>query len=166
MPSKPFNPWTDDEDALLRKMLGDGASAGDVSRALARSRSSIIGRAHRQKITLTRVSWRASDKELTLKSKFKAAPRPRISKRQEGPKSLAAPVPAPENDPVRMEDLEHSHCRYPIWPHDKSGAPDYLHCGAKRDEVGAYCRFHRQRISGKGTESERNAKVLPYGVSA
>lgn len=52
--TKQTTPWTDERIALLRKLVGEGLSSALIGRELGCSRNSIIGKAHRLGLSLTR----------------------------------------------------------------------------------------------------------------
>lgn len=155
--------WDQSDTEKLRELLLEGLSASDMARRIGggKSRNSIIGKIHRMGLKFLS-TYGPAEGEVRKKPMYTPVRRP--------PKETVMPkqnLPAPTNDPVAMLDLGNQHCRFPIWPDNTSGAPRFLHCGAdKAESGGAYCDYHRARIAGHGTASERNAKTLPFGVAA
>ncbi len=128
--------WTEKPELVerLKQMVATGLSFGKIARVLGNglSRNACIGKARR----------------LGFVTMIKPGqPRPPKSERQVKPRETKAPsLPMsaePPLDPLRipMMALEYSHCRWPLWSHDASGAPDYPHCGLPKS-IGSYCSRH------------------------
>lgn len=85
-------PWTDAENATLRRMAADGISGGEIALALGRTRSSVSGRARRMGVRLmsnvggaelaARIASRASTK--TVKARARAPAKPSARKLRDG----------------------------------------------------------------------------------
>lgn len=140
--------WTEAHDDLLRRYAADRLPAQAVADELGRSRSSILGRAHRLGVQFKSIA-RAGQPAREARPKTNGAftyfgpATPRIAKvkmsqneRREA-KSLA---PAEGWTPKRVSvfDLVSSSCRWPLW---KAGAAfsEKLYCGADALPGNAYC---------------------------
>lgn len=135
------NPW-DDETTLetMKAMHADGASAGQIARALGRgiSRNAVIGKIHR--LGLQRP---ASPAVARAWARTNHAPRPRL------PRPEIETLPPPPPDPSDAEApgceivaLNNATCRWPIGdPHDR----DFHFCGRKPLDGSPYCETHKRR---------------------
>jgi GcrA cell cycle regulator len=148
----PFS-WTDQNIAILRQMVAEGASANEIGYKLGTSRNSVIGKASRMEIALA--GSRGKPSRQTGKAP-KSVPRyPRPVACDEAEPVIFTPEPeVPEVVvPVEFALLEAHHCKFPI---DDNIGPHMLCCGGRRLH-GSYCAEHAAIARGRGTESERKA---------
>lgn len=138
--------WTGDEEKLLRCLVNQGYSAGNIELAMSRSRNAIIGRVHRTPGLVLRgkppggsVKGRVRAKPVSttpkpLPPKEKPVVQPALSTT---PMQPIAPVIASDIHPVFA--LRSDQCR---WPHGDVGAPDFRFCDATKDGSRSYCPHH------------------------
>lgn len=134
--------WTDERIAQLKSLWNEGLSATQVARVLTGvSRNAVIGKLCR----------------LGLAGRFgPARPNRRSAIPRRGPPNAAVPPPPPPPqepmpDPLRVPlvELQSWHCRFPLWGHNESGAPNFEYCGLGK-RVGSYCEHHAVTVYGKG----------------
>ena len=154
--------WTEDELADLEKLWNSGRSSYEISRALCRSRNSIIGALHRRKLL--------------------GAARLFVPKGGRKPKPPAAPVePPPVSSfrlpercspvsPAAMAVFSHGRdqCR---WPIGETGGRPFRFCGAPAPEGKPYCEAHaakaRPRHEGRpGGHPIKRTGVRPHAISS
>lgn len=149
--------WTEEQDAILRKMAARGATAREIAAAIGGvSRCAVIGRMGRKGISSA----------LTPGGVHSAKPRSRLARQisqatavppppmQESPPMLtphppaeqiappppAEPPPPPTAGATTFFCLTEHVCRYPMWGHNETPT-EYLFCGQPTDD-GPYCPFH------------------------
>lgn len=71
------------------------------------------------------------------------------------------PPPAPDMLMLSILDLETNSCRFPIG-HPKE--PGFAFCGAKKDETGSYCAFHRNLCYQAPESASRQRRAINYAV--
>jgi len=117
----------------LAGLASDGFSAKQIAVTLTRefrvnvTRNAVIGRCHRQGMTLTGTS------DVRNSPSYLAPPRKAMVVRAAPPPPLPLP-PADEVGKVALADLEDNHCRYLIGD---------LYCGDDRVLGSSYCEAHR-----------------------
>jgi hypothetical protein len=134
------NGWAMEDDAMLRSMAANGASAADIGERLGRSRNSVCGRAWRLGVALRGVLKSGGKERLVGKKR----PRPRVAKVRLAPR-VAQPVveeaavtpptklvtvPA---DAVSWDALKDGCCKWPI---------EGMFCGAVAMPRKSYCPQH------------------------
>jgi len=125
-----FN-WNDEAVAILRRMWTvEGRPASAIAALLGITRNAVLGKAHRMQLLYTPKTPKPKSKT-TVKRHKRMVFKPKATETVDLP---------PENpvDPVRLMDLRHHHCR---WPVAGEGA-DMLFCGATRLEPHAWCGKH------------------------
>lgn len=170
-----YKPWTDEEDATLRKMISDGKSSSQIGLVLGRSRNAIIGRRHRlgivDDIHLVRRRDGARTSHMKRMKRLEAPhalpPRRKDLNEQIGQinktpftlryfhveKGIKAveqkPLPLPvETATAKIDsllDLEGYHCR---WPLPKADGTGYGYCGCTVAFRESYCIDHYARSRG------------------
>jgi GcrA cell cycle regulator len=148
--------WTEDNIATLKTMWGDGASASEIARVIGGvSRSAIIGKVHRLKLTQGRKKPQAAGAPKAARpvAARPAAPRqkPPVVARVAAPKAQM-PGPEIEEAPVvtvvdtivgiPLLDLTDKTCRWPIGDPQQ---PGFAFCGAWPDKTSPYCAMHHHR---------------------
>lgn len=153
--------WTAAEVERLNKMLDEGLSASKIGRILDRSRNSVIGQVHRQRLRKRqpRVTYKAvqpkprrlymTPKRLAAVNVVASIPKP-IPEPVDLPPDVWTPIPG--TVPVSMADLDAGMCKWPIG----EGRP-FLFCGCEAMGGSSYCPSHDARSRGKGTAFERAA---------
>lgn len=153
--------WTEQDEADLRKLWGDGYSASHVARLMGRglTRNSIIGKVHRLNLPTRTVTMsqhqrsamgRAAAQSIKAKrpNNGKGQPKPQaIAARLAGPAFETVPLPEEEmgNDVthlVGIMDLKAHDCRW------IEGDPLNVHgyCGKRAREDSSYCTEHHARV--------------------
>lgn len=141
--------WPRQTVAILTEMYIDGASASKIAAEIGKSRSAVIGKAHRLNLHKEfprprSVKRPRRPQHITLSSRTttpKNKPFPKmISKVPISPSFVAEPVPPPElamRHTIYM--LSDKTCRFPI---NHPGSPDFYFCGHKPKEQSVYCPYH------------------------
>ncbi len=128
--------WLDPKnEMILRAQWAEGVNIKTIADALATTRNTIIGKAHRLGLPMHINSAWHPDRPRKLREKKTSCRRPRTSQK-------AKPLPAaPANSPASLDiaflDLQPHQCRYAT----TADAP-YLFCGETRAGDSSYCSFH------------------------
>lgn len=130
----------DQQQIETLKALWPNYSSHQIARMMSRGRSSICGKVRRlvalgelqPKIDDAEIQRRATAKERRL---IVSASAQDAARQKQGDAAIAGGVP--------MIALGYHHCRFPLWPHIETGAPDFLHCGHAK-VVGPYCVEHHR----------------------
>lgn len=146
-------PWSDTDDALLRKLHRDGQSYAAIAITMGRSRNSVLGRAHRIKLPARAIIIARPRhdpmKRLPRKPPAKRAP-PARGSQGEKLRAILESGPVPSTDDasieasarVKLVDLTNSSCRWPLGdPH----APDFGFCPHQKVPGLPYCAGHSAR---------------------
>lgn len=158
-------PWSEAEDKVLRELWME-QSASLIGERLGRPRRSVIGRAHRLKLSAKKKNAPQQKKvEATRKAvrKFEKAERPKTAVRP-APKMVVEfrPTVAVLNlncEPVTLDFLTNETCRWPL-----ADDPEFSFCGHPSADLAKdrpYCALHASIAYGRGTRSERSASKLP-----
>lgn len=136
----------------VKRLWADGLSAGQIARQLGNgfTRSAILGKLSREGVLRKK-------RQHTSPNQSRAQPRarPKTSQRLEvHPVEVRLPVASPATGGVPMLDLSSRACRWPLWDHKETGAPDFPHCGQHKT-VGVYCEKHAVTAYG-----EANARAI------
>ena len=141
-PSRFIVPWSENDDATLRRMAAEGAWACEIGEALGRSKNSVIGRSHRLGVQLLG---------------GKSGPKPQQAAKPRAPCPVKSPVlpveravtlvippiaPLPaETFPqmIRLVQLRERTCR---WPYGDPKQDSFRFCGKETDGTGPYCAEH------------------------
>lgn len=150
--------WAETDDAALRKMAIDNATAEKIGRVLGKSRSAVAGRARRIGVHLkghlyqrmsetpTKIhthSWSPNEVVTPVKRAIRVA---------QARARVAALEPASRSGGMTMMELRAHHCRWPIGdPRD----PNFSFCGELRADEGPYCTEHRARAYQPAKASEK-----------
>ncbi len=178
-------PWSEQEDALLRKLLDDGFTASQASGELAkagfpvRSRNAVLGRAHRVKIPNRNAVVATANRVNGAKKAHaaKAARAPKMSaaaSRKPGPGAhgLGGPPmalmpavqatikgwPKPRGpNAIRFLDVPYlGRCKMPLWGSDEPLHERFV-CGEPCDAARVYCPSCAALTVSSGTLSEQTA---------
>jgi GcrA cell cycle regulator len=132
--------WTEIFVEELRQRWAAGASAGQIAKELGNgiTRSAVIGKAHRLKLTPHKHAHTAE-----------GPPKPRkpYKKRKPIEKAIvttAPPLPPEPPPPPRMRRLklialEPHHCRFPVGDPQQ---PSFFFCAANTEDGAVYCPWH------------------------
>jgi hypothetical protein len=73
------------------------------------------------------------------------------------PRAKALPaVTVIESVPVSLLKSTLTQCHFPLWPHEDTGAPDFMVCGAEKGVTeGPYCAGHAHMARGTGGIAKR-----------
>ena len=151
--------WPDDKVVLLKELLAEGYSAGQVAAAFGRaghpiSRNAVIGKAHRLGFRVGKETGRPHNKG--GRPRTQAGPRaPRPSRpSQTQPTSKVDDEAIPLEQRKSILQLEDHHCRWPVGhPHE----PGFFYCGdPTADLLGRipYCPAHMARADGRSSKRE------------
>lgn len=147
------NVWTPGELQDLNRLVGEGFSSGQISRAIGNThtRNSVMGKIHRLGLQLARPP---------AVSNVPRPRRPSIPGTRNGgdpiaPTPLPIYVPLPESVPIFLVDAGPWNCR---WVMDSICAQEPVVCGAHTTVFGgSWCSHHLALVTGRGTSSERQA---------
>lgn len=154
--------WTDEDVELIRKLAGDGISAGDMVKEFVRkypaekwTRNMIIGKAQRVGISLKRPRRasaggvyvpRQRRSRKSLIKQYGAIPEPHLD----------INAPPPVEPPLQIKDVTDRQCR---WPHgDPMQQDDFRLCGHPVDG-GSYCSYHMRKAGGGQPRSRKDFKA-------
>ena len=134
--------WTDEAVAILRRLAAERQSATEIGEVLGVSRSTVLGKAHRLKISLTggRNGFTTSDGR--PKSRVHRARPDRVIVAKQRPKlppKLLPPRPDYAIKPslnLTIMELDSRSCRW------IEGDRPYRYCGHTNDGNGPYCPGH------------------------
>lgn len=139
--------WTAEDDAKLKQLATEGASAGEIGERMGRSRNSICGRAWRLGVTLrgakkpggkTRLRKDRPNRQYVQKVKLtpRVQPAPQVAAPQPLPLAEALPVatlaPLPASA-VSWDNLQDGCCKWPVGS---------MFCGAVAMPRKPYCPQH------------------------
>lgn len=150
------NPWTAEDDALLRRRWNEKGGAAAIGRELSRTRNAVIGRASRLGLSVSRVVVRVRQR----RAGEEAAARRAVAVAKRAQVALARPpvVPVPEpqvvivpkdgsaptQDACELVDFTNHTCRFPL---GELADPVKWFCGVPEADLTAgvaYCRFHME----------------------
>lgn len=152
--------WTDKDDAIIKRMAAEGATATTIGKFFGTSRNAVIGRAHRRGITLLGSNSksvaqrragrkRAQQLRRALERLRKTPAMQRVTTRkrwQPGVNLEPAPLPIQRAEDVArvlsIHDLESHHCR---WPVGKPGELGFGFCGCQKVDGLSFCEGHAAR---------------------
>ena len=145
--------WTDGEIAQITRLIDEDMTASKIAAALGKTRNSVIGIVHRQKLKLHRNSGGGGGH--SRKKKEGDVKQSRIPgvlaepTKPAGPKPLAEPPP--DIHPARMRrvplaDLNHNECKWPV-DYDPSAVGHHLFCGKATEIERSYCDHHGARAA-------------------
>ena len=132
--------WTDEHTALIRKLWAEGLTGTQIANQLGRTKNSVIGKAHRLRLTV-----RASP--IVRRSKEKK-PKPATAEVRE---LVAKIIPLFDNDPEPVDESAAftqnpksiagrlDACQYPS---GDPGKPNFKYCGKHTDTGKPYCAHH------------------------
>lgn len=152
--------WTEEDDAALKRLAAEGASAREIGDALGRGRNSICGRAWRLGITLSGMK-KPGGKPRKVRPrvpKLKLVPRVQLQQTQQPrvvlPLAEALPVEAAfiPPSPVTWEGLHEGCCKWPVGD---------LFCGEAAMPRKPYCERH----AGMGTQALSRPREVRRPVS-
>lgn len=139
--------WTDDRINTLARMWKEGASAGQIGRALGITRNAAMGKINRLHIT-------RSDEGI---EEARSAVRRIMLTRQRPRQSFPEIEDEMSTEAVPLEDLRNHHCR---WPIGDPRADGFGFCG-KRTKAGAsYCADHAKVAFTTGEKRPATPKEL------
>ena len=142
--------WTQTEDETLTSLWVKGLSSSQISDELGRrSRSAVIGRAHRIGLPTHDDAPQFQSGKAKRRDKQRQEFSVRTIRRSAGgtcskqslpksPRKMPAPILAPDSHPVAIEQLDRGMCKWPV-----TAAAPHKFCGAPAD--GSYCAFHADR---------------------
>ena len=147
--------WTDEQDALLRKLwCEEGLSGSAIGERLGKSRSAILGRVHRLKLE-KRVTNAAQVHAGKRKSRSPGGLAFRINRAKKDKLSLSDAMEAVLGKPghfvednldavdvthlIGVMDLTSKTCR---WPHGDPKSKGFGFCGQDVKQGSAYCERH------------------------
>lgn len=130
--------WTEEEEEILRRMWGEGASATAIANALEnRTRNAVLGKADR-----LHLPTRSNKSREAPKARKRAMPKTPFmfgSGRKKGYRPVMnradAPVPLEGITVLTMQGI---HCKWPV----AGEGQQTLFCGHGRESGKPYCRYH------------------------
>lgn len=150
------NVWTPGELQDLHRLVNEGFSAGQISRAIGNThtRNSVMGKIHRLGLQLARPP--AVSNVPRPRSQKSSVPGTRNGGDPIAPTPLPVHVPPAESVPMLLRDAGTCNCRFPMWDGDCPQEPTV--CGAHTTVFGgSWCSHHAKLVFGHGTHSERCA---------
>lgn len=131
--------WTDARIAELKRLWETGRSGPEIARELGGgfTKNSICNKIRRLRLADPNIKRRHDFSE-PRKARTEARRRKAVVIPVK-PKAPPAPVPPPQNAPVRLADIDPHQCRY-IKDKPKGSGPYTLYCGAPAE--GDWCRYH------------------------
>ena len=124
--------WTEERVAELRRLWDTGKSASEIGKILGVSKNSVVGKAHRLKLTARPSPIRRGG---TSKPKKKTIPTP-----------IKAHVEiAPRREPVAPPRRYNGKGPKCLWPIGDPGDSDFHFCGDASHPGKPYCPFHCAR---------------------
>ena len=150
--------WTESMVDRLRALWGK-ASASQIAGELGKTRNATLGKANRLGLSEPRPkSANTRPRMKRARNYFVQARPPRaMTKPKALPKEIVPPTL--EMRPVTLDELNSSHCRWPVGDPCKE---DFRFCGAEKDIERSYCAFHRalayQTPQQRRTERRRELK--------
>ena len=149
--------YTPEEDVLIREYAMKGKLARECADALGRTKSSLLSRAKRLKISFKREVIYKFDKPINENKNplekrpfrfFSNIPKPLVTPRYEQPEAATTPFGIPRS----LLKLEEHHCRWPCFESPKSGRQ--MFCCADRMTGKPYCADHQALVYIKKTFAE------------
>lgn len=156
-----MNDWTSEEIEMLRKLVGEGLSAGQISKQMGRTRNAVIGKIMRQKGAVGRLgnaqggNHGGRPRKQTLPKSHnvaRRAPRPRLvfsatpKPAFERPQPYVAATNLPATLPIAFLDaVDARRCLHYMGDPFGADGPDAPVCGAERSAISGlipYCRRH------------------------
>jgi len=159
--------WTDKDDAIIREMAAQGASAKAIGHVVGASRNAVIGRAHREAIPLfgssvevESVAQRRARRERARRLQNLRRVRQRMNKGpamqrvtrsarwQPGVNLEPEPLPIqPAEDVARVsfDNLDRDGARHCRWPVGDPREPGFGFCGCNKMLGQPYCKPHMDR---------------------
>jgi hypothetical protein len=160
-------PWTEEEDAALRRMVAEGMSASMIGGEIGRARNAVVGRVHRLKARGEAIRLGPPSVKKVRPPRPPREPRPATKAKPARPKTLRHdPTPAQIADGplppvidmtcsdawsdrspgggegVRFTDLKSHHCRWPLGP--MLSRPERF-CGERVEGATfLFCAHHRR----------------------
>lgn len=122
-------PWTDECDALMRKLFAEKRPVSKIAAELGLTRNSVIGRLHRAGLSRGRVPRAKPDPN--------APKRPRAVRPVLQPPVDASSIPIEQRRSI-FELTDHT-CR---WPFGDPQLPGFFFCGAEPEHASSYCPQH------------------------
>ncbi len=146
--------WTQEQVSTLKDLWNKGHSAGDIAQRInGFSRNAVIGKVHR--LGLSRRTPRVTEVRVKRRRITRKANAIRRERKTEICELVAARInpnakPMPESTlvplegttPVKLLDLEHHHCRWPIGDPQDAG---FGFCGCQKAAGTPYCEAHANR---------------------
>lgn len=139
--------WTDAEKAELRRLAAEGLTSRQIEAKLGRSRSAVIGKAHRLGVELlVSPGYHGGAKVKAKKERVRSvavrgAPQNgRLNAIENARKRLEA-APPPAGGMRFFDAVEANLCLHYVGSHMTRGGPDMPVCGAGR-VAGRYCAHH------------------------
>ena len=141
--------WTEEEDAVLRRLRADGLSAAMIAAEFGRSRNSVLGRCHRLGLCESGKRFKRNKPAPTRVHQFRH-PKPQARLLTKKSAKLAIEVtpyvepvePSPETQITSLFDLTDKTCR---WPIGDPQSPDFHFCGGGGADFLQdipYCKYH------------------------
>lgn len=133
--------WTQQQDEIMLQMIKDGASYGDIAKAIGKSKNSVLGRANRTKMNLQHPKAVEFSRRGNGKGRVDRKEHVYVM-RNPAPVSLVRRTiqSAPPVDPPRRHlgitfaDLDRHHCRYPLGEGEAM-----TFCGQQKMPDKSYC---------------------------
>lgn len=140
--------WPDEKVAKLRQLVAEGKSGGAIAKILGATRSAVLAKAMRLKLTVGagRKGPSMTREERRAARRAKRAARKVLSKDRHGQPTtewaaLQPPAavwePLPGSSPVKLAELTDTTCRWPL-----GAEPVKAYCGNAIIEGHAYCPSH------------------------
>ena len=141
-------PWSDEQIADLDRLWRRGATAGEIGRALGKTKNSVIGKAHRLKLPgrPSPIGLTRADLDKATARALEAAPAPKPKPARLKPaikvatpkKRRPAPTAAPAQRNAKAIDRP---CRWPMW----DDIVTHKYCGKRRQTGSSYCPAHHAK---------------------
>lgn len=170
--------WSDESVAELGKLWSEGHSAAEIARRLeakeggSLTRSAVLGKVHRLKLSGRRVETRQKNGPRAPKVRKPRVPAERRQPRAPQPPRKyfsTRPTPPPIDIPepislkVALLDLAPSMCK---WPTGHPGDPGFSFCGAKNDSISTpYCKYHHRLAYVPIVHKKRANKLARFHAS-
>ena len=141
MLKRTFEGWTDENVAILRQLVQDGASANEAGIRLGCSRNAAIGKASRLDLVFhSDVRGRSTSQKVAGKDHPKRKPYVKRQK-QEAVAEEIIPVPVPVSLGISLVALTDDTCRWPLgYPTEET----FGFCGNESPIDSPYCNFHHR----------------------
>jgi hypothetical protein len=138
------NPWTPERVERLTALAAEGATGAEIAAEFGTTRSSVIGKIKRSKLTWTGAADRRTKKD----KNSTARPRSRKFKFNFTRPSTLMPVvvsprlPVVPSDPCVLVDLCSDSCRWPLWDDLNTAEKPVLFCNEWAMQGCSYCAGH------------------------